>query len=174
MVFKIFGVKIKIEYSFLLLISFLLAFGAKDVLYVLLFASLHETGHLLLLYAVGGKAEKITLSYYGIGLIHKSRLGKMREIIFLCGGCAVNLLFSLLNVKREINLPLFLMNILPIYPLDGGRILKLIFGFREKPFRIVSAVFLFTLIAFSVYERSLNLILISLYLAIFSFNEENK
>ena len=71
MKFQLFDIEFKIEYS--LFIILLIALFAKndDLLYLILFSSLHETGHILSLYLLGGKAEKITFSYYGkIGRAH--------------------------------------------------------------------------------------------------------
>ncbi len=172
MVLRIFGVKVKIEYAFLLMLAFAVFVRAENVLWVILFSSLHEIGHILSLYLLGGRAECVTLSFYGIGLKHSAQLGRAGELAFLGSGCLVNLVFVFLNIKREINFPLFMLNVLPIYPLDGGRIAKALFGINEKLFRFVSALFLVTLLIYSVYLRNINLILITVYLAIFSFNED--
>ncbi len=169
--FILYGVKIKIQFSFLLIISFSLLTGAKSLIYVLLFASLHEAGHLISLYLLGGKADKITLSFYGIGLTHSSKLGRGREFIFLLSGCFINLIFVFLNIKREINFPLFILNILPVYPLDGGRALMLFTGINTKPFYIISFSFLLGIVLYSVYTKNFSLLLICVYLAVISVNE---
>ncbi len=156
------------------MLAFALLAGANNLLYVLLFASLHETGHIFILYLLKGKADEVKLSYYGIGLKHSFEMSRGREAVFLLGGCAVNALFCVLNIKRDINLPLLIMNILPVYPLDGGRLLKLFTGIHIKVFLCISSVVLISLLTISIYYNNLNLLLITVYLAVFSYNEEMK
>ena len=121
MKFKLFDIEFKIEYS--LFIILLIALFAKNdsVLFLLLFSSLHEVGHILSLYFFGGKAKKITFAYYGIGMVRHGDLNFLSEIIFLLSGIAINSVFVIFNFQREINFCLLFINLLPIYPLDAGR-----------------------------------------------------
>ncbi len=168
--FKAFGVEYKIEYSFFIVVLIALLCESKQFLYLILFSSLHELGHIVTLYAFKGKAEKITLSYYGVGLIHSSRLGFIQELVFLLSGIAVNLLMVLINVQPKINLALLLINLLPIYPLDAGRCLKLLcdrifdFYISYKAYYIVAVICLLALLFYAVYAKSLNALFICLYL----------
>lgn len=170
------NVTVKIEFSFLLLIAFSIIINNDNLLYVLLFSALHELGHIIMLYIVGGRAESITLAYYGIGLKHKSRLSDVRQILFLLGGVAVNLIFVLLNIERDINLALFTVNILPLYPLDGGRALKLVLNnilsvnASDTVFKVISAVIIILLTGAAVYLKNLSLVLIVIYIIIYSLN----
>ncbi len=151
MVFTLGQCRCKIEFSFILMLALALVSGIKSILLVMLFASLHEAGHLLLLYAFHGRATALTLAFYGIGLQHRARFTKWQEALFLLGGAAVNGLFVLLNVHREINLPLLLLNALPLYPLDGGRVIALFCS--ERITRAVSLLTLVLLIAYAVLQR---------------------
>jgi Zn-dependent protease len=96
--------------------------------------------------------------------------------LFLLSGVAVNLIFALLNIKRNINLALFLVNILPLYPLDGGRAFKLIlnniFGIiiSDKIFITFSIIIILLLIIASIYLKNLSLVLIVIYIIIYSIN----
>lgn len=174
MVFNLKRIKVKIKYPFLLILSFSALLNANEILYVLLFSLLHEAGHIAALYLLGGKADEIIFSFYGIGLKHSSVLKKSSEMIFLLGGVTVNLIFVLLRIKTEINLALLILNILPLYPLDGGRILKLLFGIREKHFKILTYFFCAVLFGISIYYRNIYLILICIYIFLFSLNEDFK
>ncbi len=169
--FILYGVKIRIKFSFILIISFSLLTGADSLIYVLLFSSLHEAGHIISLYLLGAGAERITLSFYGIGLTHKAKLSRGEELIFLLSGCAVNLVFVLLGIRRDINLPLFILNILPVYPLDGGRALSLLTGLNIKLFYSVSFTVLAGIIIYSVYTVNFTLLLISVYLCVFAVSD---
>jgi stage IV sporulation protein FB len=174
--FHINNVEFKIEFSFLLLIALSYFLQNKNVIYVILFSALHEIGHIIMLYILGGKAQKITIAYYGIGLVHKSRFNDFKQILFLLSGVSVNLIFALLNIKRNINLALFLVNILPLYPLDGGRAFKLIlnniFGIiiSDKIFITFSIIIILLLIIVSIYLKNLSLVLIVIYIIIYSIN----
>lgn len=176
MKFYVNGVMIKIEYSFVLIISFFLLIENYSMMYVLLFSALHEMGHLLLLYIMGGKADKITIAYYGIGLKHSSKLTVTGEILFLLGGILVNALFVVLNLQRNINLSLLMINALPIYPLDGGRVLKLMLNstldlsVSDRFLTAIGICSILIIIAFAIFEGNLSLALIAFYLIIYSIN----
>ena len=171
MKFKLFDVKFEISFLFFAVVCTALFANNYDFLYVLLFSSLHETGHIISLYLFKGKADKITLSFYGIGLKYSTDLPFVREVVFLLSGIVVNLLFVFLNFKREINLALIFINALPIYPLDMGRCLKLIF---QKCFDISISYFvlyafgfltLIGLTCYSIYTGKYSILIVSAYLA---------
>lgn len=177
--FYINNVGIKIEFSFILIISASLIFENYNLIFVLLFSALHELGHIVLLYILGGKADSVTIAYYGIGLKHSSDLSYSREIIFLLGGIAVNLMFALLDIHREINLALFVINALPIYPLDGGRVFKLIlckwFGIAlsDRVMTVSGIIFIALIIILAAVCGNISLVLIAVYLIIYTFNRSS-
>lgn len=171
MKFKFFDVDFEVSFLFFAVICTALVANNYDFIYVLLFSSLHELGHIVSLCLLGGKADKITISFYGIGLKHSSDLPVSKEILFLISGIVVNLIFVLVNVKREINLALLMINALPIYPLDMGRCTKLVlekyFDFRVSYFFMyaLSVVALVLLVGYSIYYKKFSLLIISAYLA---------
>lgn len=168
------NVSIKIEYSLFLMIAFALLLEFDSVLYVILFSSFHEMGHIAVLYLFKGKAKSITISYYGIGLKHNCDFSNSKMILFLLSGVFINLLFAIFNIQREINTALFFINILPLYPLDGGRALKImidsIFDLKSSVvlFRIITCLAVILLIFLAVYLKNLSLILIVLYIIVYS------
>lgn len=173
------GVEFKLEFSFILMISASLIFGNYNLIFVLLFSALHELGHILLLYILGGKADSVTIAYYGIGLKHSSDLSYAREILFLLGGISVNLLFVLLDVHRNINLALLMVNALPIYPLDGGRVFKLILSIffditlSDRVLTISGIIFITVIIVTALLQENISLAFISVYLIIYTFNRSS-
>lgn len=158
------------------MLAFSLLLGNNDILFVVLFSSLHEIGHIISLYALHGKAKTITLSYYGIGLKHNSNLSNLKMIVFLLSGVVANLFFIAVNIKREINAALFFINILPLYPLDGGRALKIIIDsvldYKKSLiiFKTITCISILLLIILAVYLKNLSLIFISLYIIIYSIS----
>lgn len=168
--FTVFGCKITIDFLFILLLSLSALFSAYDMLYLLMFSFLHEMGHLLALYIFGGKADSLIFSYYGFALKYQSRLSRTKEFIVLLCGPLVNLILYLF-LKDDINLILFVLNILPIYPLDAGRIIHL---YSINLSKKLGFVFLLIISVFAVYllivHKSFSLLLIVVYLIIYSIN----
>lgn len=153
-------------------------FNQYDILFVLLFCILHELGHIIALYLFGGKAKRITIAFYGIGLCHDYCFGLFKELCFLYAGCLVNLTFAFFNVHRDINIALGLINLLPLYPLDGGRALKLILnnkfslGISDTIFYIISFLFVIGVIVFAIYYKQYSLLFIVLYLILFGIKNQ--
>ena len=176
MVFYISKTEIKLEYSFLLIIAFALLMKNSNILFVVLFSSIHELAHLISLICFNGKAKQITLAFYGIGLKYDYSFGFIEELIFLLSGVFINLIFGVFDINRDINYSLALINVLPIYPLDGGRALKLILNkvfsvnISDRVFRFISICVIISLIAYSISVKNISIILITIYILIFSFN----
>ena len=62
--FKLFNVDFEISYLFFAILSVALLSNNISFLIVILFSSLHELGHIASLYMLGGRADKITVSFY--------------------------------------------------------------------------------------------------------------
>lgn len=101
-------------------------------------AALHELGHIFAYRLCGSGFESVTVLPFGLSAVPKSplRLSPKNEIFCAAFGPAVNLLivsflmampttFASLTVHYILycNLCLLAVNLLPILPLDGGRIL---------------------------------------------------
>ncbi|MCM1114388.1 MAG: hypothetical protein NC397_02705 [Clostridium sp.] len=170
MKFKIFGIEIIIEYSFFLMLSFAIVLGADDVADLLLYSSLHELGHLSALFIFKGKPDSLKLSYYGLALRYSCQLSIVREAVVLLAGPMVNLVLYFI-FKNDINLMLFAINMLPIYPIDFGRVIRL---FSYKASKVLSFDFLILLIVIAIYllifYHSFSMIFIACYLIIYSLN----
>ena len=169
MVFYIKNCKITTEFSFFLIFAFSLLLRTKSVLYVLLFASLHEFGHILMLRVFGYLPDSITVSFYGISMKHSANLNMFSEILFLLSGVAINVLFAVFDIHKEINIPLAAINILPVVPLDGGRVLSLFVN--ERIMRILSVITIVLLLIYSIIIANYSLILICVYIIIYSYFE---
>ena len=116
---------------------------------LMLFAFFHELGHLCTGFILGFKPYSLGINPLGLSInfrikaedynekIKKGNILALKKLIIAFGGPAVNFLIVILflfcdikifNCPREFviysNLLIGLFNLIPIYPLDGGRILK--------------------------------------------------
>jgi len=164
---KVFGVPVRLHFTFVLLLVFLLFIGigakqsgATTVLYILaLFASvlLHEVGHSLVARWYRIHTTEIVMFPIG-GVSRFERQPKAWEELWITlAGPVVNLLIAVAllawvasqqgfvaleklseptdaNLAERIalgNLLLFLFNLLPAYPMDGGRVLRAFLALRR-------------------------------------------
>jgi Zn-dependent protease len=139
----VFGIPIRLHIS-LLIAAFLfsvysgLGFLATLILAVIIFGSvaLHELGHSVVARAKGGYIHEIVLYPFG-GAAKISNIPKkpVDEILVALAGPAVSLVLALLfgygsryvallAYPSYINGLLFFFNILPVFPMDGGRVLR--------------------------------------------------
>lgn len=116
--------RLRLDYSFFWILTFA-AWAQNDLLWqVLLFSTLHECGHLAALCALGLEPKQLRLSFYGMALQYDRVPDRRRETAVLFGGPAVNLILWVL-LRDPANAALFLLNMLPVFPLDGGRLAAL-------------------------------------------------
>lgn len=121
--------------------------------WLMLFALIHELAHTFAGILLKLKPKTLEIEPFGIGIIFESHHNtEKNKIIIAFAGPIMNLLlaiiFSFVNVKaRELivnaNLLLSIFNMIPIYPLDGGRIIKSILRTKkgkEKTEAIVNKI----------------------------------
>ena len=168
---KIKNFTFRLEFTFLILLSFAVLYGYESAVQIILFSILHELGHIIMLLIFGVRPTLIKLSFYGIGMKYEKHLSKIKELFVLLCGPAVNLaLFVLFG--NEINLMLFLLNMFPVVPLDGGRILRLFF----PKFSIILTLILLIIAGFVsgyllIEYKIFSLLLITAYLFYFNMND---
>lgn len=141
---------------FLFLILFYITGQLGEYAVILILAFVHELGHLLAGIILGMKPAKLELKPYGISIsfkinpndynkkIAKGNLLELKKAIVACAGPVTNLIIIIitLNLRLNIftslliiysNILLIIFNLIPMYPLDGGRIVKsLIYLFLGK------------------------------------------
>lgn len=132
--------KIRIDLKILIfLIIFYFTHQIKSYLIVMFFSIFHEMGHILTGLILKEKLEKIEIMPFGFsacfGYKYKEKYYSIKEIIItLAGPCTSGILAILCKyidmiyiTKHEaiyVNLLIMFFNLMPLYPLDGGRILK--------------------------------------------------
>ncbi len=164
---------------FLFLILFYFTKQIETYVIIIVFAIIHELGHLMAGLIMGMKPEKIELMPYGISIsfklkpkdynkkILKANLLEIKKILVAIAGPFTNLLIIIFatHLKIELfsnliiiyaNLLLILFNLVPIYPLDGGRILKgilHIFLGKRKSRKIYEFNFIYYINNINVYSK---------------------
>lgn len=168
--FKIKKCDVCIDYIFIFVLSISAIFNSKQMLLLLLFSALHEIGHLVALLFCKSFPNEIKFSYYGLAVKYDDDLPILKECIVLISGPAVNLILYLL-FKDEINLILFLLNMLPVYPLDLGRVVRLFSLKASKILSIITLIFICILCLYMIiYKKVYSLLFVTVYLVIYSIN----
>ena len=136
--------KIKLNLNIvLLLILFILTNQIDIYALVMVFALIHEVAHLICGVALGFKPDVFRIMPLGFSIefetmvedynkkILKSNILAIKKIVIALSGPLINLFIALIGILVNLNinivysnLLIFLFNLIPIYPLDGGRILK--------------------------------------------------
>lgn len=188
-----FGIRTELSLSFFLLL-FLIALSGNSMFAFAsaLFSYFHELAHASAAKALGYTPEKISAGLFG-GVMHlrEGFLQPFRELLIHLAGPAFNLVCAaiffaascLIPGVREraieltmANLVLCLFNLMPFYPLDGGKIARLYlaffigYGHAEQVSRIFSYFFsllLFLLGIYLVQYNRMNLLISALAVNLF-------
>lgn len=111
-------------------------------MFFIIFVLLHEIGHLLTGIVVGFVPKKFIIMPFGFKIKFKeimtNKSTEQKKIIVAASGPILNLIIITIAIIFKldlniiyINLTIALFNLLPIYPLDGGRILKSLLNIKK-------------------------------------------
>ena len=192
--------QIKVDLKiFIAILIFLLTEQLNIYIVFMLFAIIHELGHVLTGIILGFKPKNIEVLPIGISAcfymqcddynkkINYANRFVLKKVIISCAGPITNFIiaiifyffdFSIFNISREFiiytNLIIGIFNLIPIYPLDGGRIIKNILhikiGLKEsyKYSKIIANLSIIILTIFSsmsiLYLKNISIVLILIYL----------
>ena len=129
-------IEINLKIVFIILLFFLIN-NLGTYMIFLIFVSIHELAHLLVGILIGGIPEKMTISPLGMSLEFYS-YGKDKRIcriLFFSIGPIINFIIALITkiffLENELttiiiytNMAIGIFNLMPILPLDGGKIVK--------------------------------------------------
>ncbi|MFR0822683.1 MAG: site-2 protease family protein [Clostridia bacterium] len=145
---------------FIFILLFILTRQIEIYGILMLFAVIHELGHMVAGMALGFNPKSFTIMPFGVSVAFKvpsynynKKIGKanmlaIKKMIIALAGPLTNILItimyclwdiSFLGMDRQLviysNILLGIFNLIPIYPLDGGRILKnmlhILYGLEE-------------------------------------------
>ena len=206
------SIKIDLMIAFFIIL-FCITSQIEIYLILLFFAIVHEIGHLIVGLFLGFKPKEIQINIAGVRIEFKpkieeynkrvlkgSSLSLKRAIIAMAGPITNFLIIAILQIVSIIN-PKFMLsdmgvnvvyanfligifNLIPIYPLDGGRILKevlYIFKGLKKAYIYTYKISKITIIVFTaissiaiLYLRNFAVVIILMYLWMLVFVERNR
>lgn len=188
--FNFFGTPVVLKLWFLLILFWL---EPSFVLAIFLSVLLHELSHGIVAHKLGYKVKSISIDLFsGSAEIDANNLSEKDSIKITLAGPLSNLLLSLLlfftEIENEfihnlinINLILFTFNILPIFPLDGGKILRDSIFLTSKNRRksviyssLVSLIFSLPLLIWSISSGYYILVLLLLFFIYFAYIDLKK
>lgn len=134
---------------FLFVLIFVLTKQIKIYGILMLFAFIHELGHMIVGILLGFKPEKLEIMPYGVSVgfnvkcedynkkIKKGNMLAIKKLIIALAGPLTNFIITIIflmvninffGIERELviysNILIGIFNLIPIYPLDGGRAIK--------------------------------------------------
>ncbi len=136
------GMSIKVGVGALLLISTLwLLTDSLSVLALLSALLAHELGHILALSLCGSRVKSVKADARGLRMDYKGLLRPSSEVFCVVAGPVAGVLYTLVcaslgeffdhdffYLSAGISLALTVFNLLPVLPLDGGRLVSVLCG----------------------------------------------
>lgn len=122
---------------------FILTGQIEIYLCLLCFIIIHELTHMIVGILLGLRPKVLQIMPFGISIMFETyelEKANLKKLIIASSGPIINIILAILifciNRKCETaiytNIIIAVFNLLPIYPLDGGRIIKLFLGMKYK------------------------------------------
>jgi len=160
----------------------------REIFIISFLIIIHEIGHTIMAYLLGVEVKEIYI--YPLGGISKFNMDLNisinKELLILIMGpifqfVAYFILFSIMPLKKELisiyHYSILSFNLLPIYPLDGGKLLNLVFN-RFIPYKlslnIINIMSYFIILGIFIFTNKTTNIIIMIILLIFLVIKESK
>lgn len=191
-------IKINLQ-IFLFIIIFALTHQIDIYACIMIFSLIHELGHMLAGILLKLKPKSLNFMPFGISLTFETygykRLVEIKKIFIAIAGPLTNLIICIitnfLHISQEIkqttiysNILIAIFNLIPLYPLDGGRILKGIIRLKckemetDKIVNNISNIIVILLTVISsigiLYFKNIAILFVLVYLWIMVINENKK
>lgn len=200
--------KVRIDLKILIFLAlFYITNQIEIYLIIMFFCVIHEIGHIVAGIILKMKPEKLEIMPCGISISFKSNpddlnfkikngnLLELKKMIVAISGPIVSLILAILytyfepsHITRQdavySNILILLFNLIPLYPLDGGRIIKSILHINignkksQIAMNIISNVTMTTLTVASsiavLYLKNISIFLICIFLWIITIQENRK
>ncbi len=184
---------------FLFIIIFALTHQIEIYGWIMLFAFIHELGHMMAGIVLKLKPKELNFMPFGISLTFETygyrKLIEIKKIIIAIAGPLTNsiicIITAFLHIDTEVkeliiysNILIALFNLIPLYPLDGGRILKGIIRLKYEEMKSdeivnkISNILIIILTAISsiviLYFKNIAILFVIIYLWLIIINENKK
>lgn len=114
---------------------------------------IHELGHYFAVLLCGGKVLSLSAIPGGVDMVVSPMNKGQRFLCILCGpflGITPVLFRNYFPELAVFSFLLTIYNLIPVRPLDGGRLLELFIGEYEKPFRILERLIMWVIVALCI------------------------
>ena len=182
--------RIKFKPLFLIYVFLCVYFSwYNNIFFYIITVVLHEYGHCFVAKCLGYNTNGIVFDLYGAGLRSGDYLKRKDDILISLAGPFVNVLIILIvmagwwifpssyAVTNELvicNIMVMIFNLLPIYPLDGGRVVVAVLGKKIKKKKVLKfsgiiclitgTIFLLIFVISLFYAMNINILFISVFL----------
>lgn len=179
---------IKIHFYLFVFMSYMFFIG-KIEMFMIFYISilLHEIAHIVVALLLKVNVIELNLMPVGISAIYSDKISAKKEVIISMAGPIMSLILAMYSKDSfisSVNIIIMILNLIPIYPLDGGRIQKnyFIHKYRYKKgikiSQMVSDLFLIILFVLSIiliiYFKNYYLLFLNLYIYNLSKKEMKK